>query len=160
MQDGLRTAEIKTILAPTDLSPASLPGVLGAAEMAQRLRANLILMTVIPKPRATDEAHGRYLDQAEETVRMQLTSWFAHRVPLTGQGLSVRCLAIFGTPADAILGAARTEAVDLIVMTTHGRAGLTRLLHGSVAEAVVRASPSPVLTIRTDETPAKRAVAA
>ncbi len=161
MTGALRSAAINTILAPTDLSPASLQGVIRAAELAQRLRAHLILMTAIPTPRATDEEHGRYLDQAADTVRMQLASWFARQIPpALRQGLSVRFLAVVGTPAHAILQVANTEGVDLIVMATHGRSGLRRLLHGSVAEAVVRGSPRPVLTIRTDGAPAHTAAAA
>jgi nucleotide-binding universal stress UspA family protein len=53
-----------------------------------------------------------------------------------------------GDPAEAIIRLAQTEDVDMIVMGTHGRRGLTRLLMGSVAEAVVRAAPCPVLTVK------------
>jgi nucleotide-binding universal stress UspA family protein len=148
----LRSAAIKTILAPTDLSPGSLSGVIKAAELAHRFQANLILMTAVPKPRGTAEQHGRYLDQAADTVRMR----FTRQVPAAvRQGLSVRFLAVVGTPVDMILQVANTEEVDLIVMATRGRSGLRRLLYGSVAEGVVRVSPSPVLTIRTDGTPAR-----
>lgn len=153
---ALRSAAIKTILAPTDLTPASLPGVIRAAELAQRCQANLILMTAVPKPRATAEQHGRYLDQAADTVRMQLASWFARQAPAAvRKGLSVRFLAVVGTPVPTILQVANAEGVDLIVMATRGRSGLRRLLYGSVAEGVVRVSPSPALTIRTDGTPGR-----
>lgn len=159
----MKTAQwsaIKTILAPTDLSPGSVPGVIRAAELSQRLRANLILVTAIPKPGPTDEAHGRYLDQIMDTTRMRLASWFAGCVPhAVRQGLSVKFLAVIGTTVRVILGAADIEAVDLIVMATHGRSGLRRLLHGSVAEEVVRTSPCPVLTVRAD-TARTRATAA
>lgn len=156
MKRTLRSAAIKTILAPTDLSPGSLSGVIKAAELAHRFQANLILMTAVPKPRVTAEQHGRYLDQTAGTVRMQLASWFARQVPAAmRQGLSVRFLAVIGTPVDMILQVANTEGVDLIVMATRGRSGLRRLLYGSVPEGVVRVSPSPVLTIPTDGTPAR-----
>ncbi len=65
VQDALRWAAIHTILAPTDLSAASLPGVLQTAELAQRLRARLILMTAIPRSRAT----GR---PADIWIRLQI----------------------------------------------------------------------------------------
>ena len=156
MKRTLRSAAIKAILAPTDLSPGSLSGVIKAAEFAHRFQAKLILMTAVPKPRATAEQHGRYLDQAADTVRMQLASWFARQVPAAvRQSLSVRFLAVVGTPVPTILQVASTEGVDLIVMATRGRSGLRQLLYRSVAEAVVRVSPSPVLTIRTDGTPAR-----
>lgn len=53
-----------------------------------------------------------------------------------------------GSPAEVILQYARENAIDLIVMGTHGRRGLNRLLLGSVAEEVVRRSEVPVLTVR------------
>jgi nucleotide-binding universal stress UspA family protein len=55
---------------------------------------------------------------------------------------------LYGDPASEIVRLAGEEQVDLIVMGTHGRTGLMRLLMGSVAEAVVRRAPCPVLTIR------------
>jgi nucleotide-binding universal stress UspA family protein len=52
-------------------------------------------------------------------------------------------------PADVILELARNAKVDLIVMGTHGRRAMERLLIGSVAERVVRAAPCPVVTVRS-----------
>ncbi len=56
-----------------------------------------------------------------------------------------------GTPSREIVGYAREEACDLVVMGTHGRGGLGRLIRGSVAERVVRSATVPVLTVRADE---------
>lgn len=56
---------------------------------------------------------------------------------------------VMGPPADAIVDLAKEQGADLIVLGTHGRTGLMRLLMGSVAEAVVRRSPCPVLTYRS-----------
>jgi len=56
-----------------------------------------------------------------------------------------------GSPAEVILRYARENTIDLIVMGTHGRRGLNRLLLGSVAEEVVRRSEAPVLTVRMTE---------
>jgi nucleotide-binding universal stress UspA family protein len=56
-----------------------------------------------------------------------------------------------GTPWEEILGAAREKGADLIVVGTHGRRGVSHLLIGSVAEKVVRASPVPVLTVRSGQ---------
>jgi nucleotide-binding universal stress UspA family protein len=55
-----------------------------------------------------------------------------------------------GSPAKEILGYAADSDADVVVMGTHGRSGVDRLLLGSVAEKVVRSSPIPVLTIRVD----------
>ncbi len=59
----------------------------------------------------------------------------------------------YDTPAEAIADAARFRKVDLIVMSTHGRSGLGRLVLGSVAESVLRATSTPILLLRP-ETPA------
>jgi nucleotide-binding universal stress UspA family protein len=58
-----------------------------------------------------------------------------------------------GNPWREIVDYAERSGVDLVVMGTHGRGGLNRLLLGSVAERVVRASPVPVLTVRVGERP-------
>jgi nucleotide-binding universal stress UspA family protein len=53
-----------------------------------------------------------------------------------------------GDPADAIIRTVESDGADMIVMGTHGRRGISRLLMGSVAEAVVRRAPCPVLTVK------------
>jgi nucleotide-binding universal stress UspA family protein len=68
---------------------------------------------------------------------------------LAKKGVRVRTRVALGLPADEILAAAKVTGADLIAMATHGRAGLGRALFGSVAESVLRASPIPVLLIRT-----------
>ena len=62
-------------------------------------------------------------------------------------GPALRGRLVAGDPTDAILDAAR-EGYDLVVMSTHGRSGLERVLIGSVAEKVVRQAVCPVLTVR------------
>jgi hypothetical protein len=58
-------------------------------------------------------------------------------------------LLLVGDPASAILRVTQELPADLIVMGTHGRTGLGRLLMGSVAEQVVRKAPCPVVTVKT-----------
>lgn len=67
-----------------------------------------------------------------------------------------------GNPDENIVEEAKKEAVDLIVISTHGRTGLSHMLMGSVTEKVVRHAPCPVLSIRPDREwkTAQRAVAA
>jgi nucleotide-binding universal stress UspA family protein len=61
---------------------------------------------------------------------------------------------ITGDPSTAVARLAESEGVDLIIMGTHGRTGISRLLMGSVAEAVVRRAPCPVLTYKQPSTEA------
>lgn len=67
---------------------------------------------------------------------------------LEHEGLTVGCLTPEGPAAQSILNHARAADTNLIAMTTHGRGGLGRLVFGSVAEAVLRAAPCPVLLVR------------
>ncbi|MEK7715145.1 MAG: universal stress protein, partial [candidate division NC10 bacterium] len=63
-------------------------------------------------------------------------------------GIPVRWALEVGVPFEEIVKAAEKEGADMIVMGTHGRSGLNRLLLGSVAERVIRLAPCPVLTVR------------
>ena len=66
-------------------------------------------------------------------------------------GVKTRQQIIVGNPRHEILNVADSEAVDLIVIGTHGRRGFSRILHGSVAEAVVRHAPCSVLSVKRPE---------
>jgi nucleotide-binding universal stress UspA family protein len=83
--------------------------------------------------------------QAEHDAKTVLASFRS-----LSQGLStLECVQI-GKPAQQTLNAARTWSADLIVMGNHGRHGVSRALLGSVAEAVMRHGPCPVLLIRAE----------
>lgn len=64
---------------------------------------------------------------------------------LKGRGISVKAVVTVGIPADVILDYTKQNDVDLIIMSTHGRSGISRWFFGSVAEKVIRHSPIPVL---------------
>ncbi|MFH1638708.1 MAG: universal stress protein [Chloroflexota bacterium] len=66
---------------------------------------------------------------------------------LKKDGITIRTVVIQGKPAEEILDYAAKNQVDLIIMTTHGRSGVSRFAFGSVAEKVIRSSPLPVLSI-------------
>jgi nucleotide-binding universal stress UspA family protein len=69
-------------------------------------------------------------------------------VKAKGAGVRARGLLLEGSAAEAIVRAARSKRANVIVMGTHGRTGLARLLMGSVAERVVGTAPCPVMTVR------------
>jgi hypothetical protein len=75
----------------------------------------------------------------------------AQQDDLREQGFDVRILLGDTFPIEAIVAAALTEDIDLIVMATHGRRGLARWLLGSVADEVVRLAPCPVLLVRQNK---------
>ena len=72
---------------------------------------------------------------------------------LRGRGLTVDCDRPEGPAGEQVVGRARELGADLIAMTTHGRGGLERLVFGSVADAVLRSAPCPVLLVRESEGP-------
>lgn len=67
------------------------------------------------------------------------------------EGIEIDCQVLEGSPAREIVRYADEQDCDLVVMGTHGRGGINRLLLGSVAEQVVRTSPVPVLTVRVGD---------
>jgi nucleotide-binding universal stress UspA family protein len=132
------------ILVPHDLEPTSDPALAYARELARRDNAELVLLHVMPNPFLRAVA----ADPRDITfgTRRQLVSRLPHE-DVNGSRTRV-AIEHSDYAADAILDFAKNEKVDLIVMGTHGRRAMERLLMGSVAERVVRLAPCPVLTVR------------
>jgi universal stress protein A len=158
---------IRAILVPADLSGCSENAFRVAHALARDYRARLIVLHVATPPpfvtpgeleRVLQRPDG-YLAELEGRLReeeRQLRLVYAADSPA---GVEFRVES--GDPAVEILAVAREAACDLIVMGTHGRTGLGRLLMGSVAEQVVRKAACPVLTVKvpfpSDLGPAGRA---
>jgi len=138
---------LRDVLVATDFSPPSdaalrygraLARAFGARLHVLHVAENLFLRPIASDPHAIRAGALRTLeDQLTADDRSQLHA--------------CTVLETSDDPADAIADYARTASVDLIVMGTHGRSGLSQLLVGSVAEHVVRTAPCPVLTIRQPE---------
>lgn len=140
----------RVVLAPTDMSALSVAAVSHGSALAQEAGATLVLFTVV-SPREVEEglAQGRFLDTQFEEMRAQLLWWFTTFVPAeVRQRVSVRALPTVGHPEQEIVAAAESLHAWMIVIATHGRTGLRRALLGSVAEAVLRHAPCPVVTVR------------
>ncbi len=142
----------RRILMATDFSPASEAALERAAKLTRECSATLSILHVYePPPAAASVAYlpvDGYLDslvaartQAEARMQQLLS-----RDVL--KGLEVRGVVIKGLPGTRIVETAIREGADLIVMGTHGRRGLSRLILGSVAAMVIAVAPCPVLTIR------------
>ena len=86
---------------------------------------------------------------AEETLEVRVTD-------LRQRGIKARWRLQVGVPFEAIVRVAEEEQAGMIVMGTHGRSGLNRVLLGSVAERVIRLAPCPVLTVRQTKSGASR----
>jgi universal stress protein A len=141
----------KRILVPLDFSEQSLRALAYAKTLAKPFAASLDLLHVVPNPYIADPS-GRYtplpqnfLDELEQDARTRLNEVLT---PDERKAFSVRSIVKVGDPLFEIVEYARLEHVDLIVMGTHGRTGISHLFLGSVAERVVRTAPCPVLTVR------------
>lgn len=143
--------QFRRILLATDFSPLSAAATDYACEIADRFDAELhIIHTLEYHLEATPVfelglAMSTYIQESRTAAQESLGKvldgeWAAkHRVVFA---------ILDGTPKTEIVQYASQEKCDLIVLSTHGRTGLTHVLMGSVAEYVVRTSPCPVMTIR------------
>ena len=137
---------ITNILCPTDLSAFAQAALPIACSLARDYGATLILLHVRPDPVTYVGEFGAIPPEPrepDETLKARMRQC----LPANFKGV-VECHVQDGEAVEEILKTAQSRHCDLIVLGTHGRSGLTRLLVGSVAEAVLRKAPCPVLTIR------------
>jgi nucleotide-binding universal stress UspA family protein len=141
--------KLARILAPTDRSAFSEKAVAYARNLAKQFGAELHVLRVVADE---DKALAEYAvtgivdpERGDDQGR-----WLAELVGETGDVRRVEAVQVGTNVPDAIVRYARHNAIDLIVLATHGRTGLTHLLMGSVAEKVVRSAPCPVLTLRPE----------
>jgi nucleotide-binding universal stress UspA family protein len=135
---------IHTILHPTDFSDRAREAFRVACDFARDYNAALVVLHVMPPPILSDE--GILIDDfcdAREQVRQPLES-----LRPDDPSVHVRHEVAQGDAAEEIVRTAQEIDCDLIVLGTQGRTGLVRFVLGSVAEAVLRTAPCPVLTVR------------
>jgi nucleotide-binding universal stress UspA family protein len=149
---------IKNILVPTDFSDFSKYALNYAIAFAQNFKARIILIHITPE-RELDSIRQvstyfepgkleNLLKERESEDRKQLEEFIP---PELKEGIKVETVHKVGIPFVEIIRTAREREVDLIVIATHGRSGLSHMLFGSVAEKVVRKAPCPVFSIRHPE---------
>ena len=133
------------ILYPTDFSTTGQTALEMATSLARDRGGTLLIMHVEELP--TAYGGGEFYYGLEEPNREELQRMLAEVVP-TDPAVPHEHRLMLGSPASSIVHLAEKEGVEMIVMPTHGRTGLTRLLMGSVAEEVVRKAKCPVLTVK------------
>jgi nucleotide-binding universal stress UspA family protein len=136
----------KKILFPTDFSHLSDAALEHATTLARETGATLLVLHVEEPPIAYGGGEMYYgiPDPDDHEMRRMLAAIRPH-----DPAVHVEHRMVTGDPADEIVKVADEEHVDLIVMGTHGRTGLRRMLMGSVAESVVRRANCPVLTFKS-----------
>ncbi len=143
--------EIKSILFPTDFSEGSSQALQYAIDLAKRYEAKLYVVHVIYD---VVKASGWYvphmsIDQMykdiEEGAKKELERFGLEEL----SGIkNIERKVLMGVPHEEIMNFASKNKIDIIVMGTHGRKGIDRILFGSTAAQVVRFAPCPVLTVR------------
>lgn len=143
--------KFREIAVTTDFSDRSLRALPYAVGLAELFNARLrVVYAYEPVPRVTDVAWtGTSLDALEKNDRDKaqtaLENIVSEQVP---ESIRAEAVVLDGKPVHAIIQYAENENIDLIVMSTAGRTGLTHVLLGSTAEALVRKAPCPVLTVK------------
>jgi universal stress protein A len=146
--------KIERILFPIDFSEGSMNALDYAVSLSKEYNAKLYLLHVVHDISMTagwQVPHIRvdelYRDM-EEGAKKQIEKCCEEDLR---DVKDVEKIVIRGIPDEEILKVARDEKIDIIVIGTHGRTGIDRLLFGSTAEKVVRRSPCPVLSVRLPE---------
>jgi len=147
---GSVMSELQRVCCAVDLSEASRLALVESAEVARRFGAELTVVYVQQPvaPAAIDAlaAPSNLAAQAAAELELALEAWCSEAEQIAGR--PVRSAVLSGEPAREIVRYARDKGVDLVVLATHGRTGLRRVVLGSVAEHVVRHAPCTVLVVR------------
>jgi nucleotide-binding universal stress UspA family protein len=137
---------IKKILHPTDFSAASHYALELAFSLARDHGARVVLLNVVEPPFYGGEPLMPMATLPD--LRTEAENWFA-TLPKPRGDIETKQVIAEGDPVMQILRVAADEQVDFIVLGTHGRTGLSRLLMGSVAENVIRRAQCPVVAVKT-----------
>lgn len=139
-----------TIVVPTDGSEGAAAAAEHAVDIAGRYDATLHALYVVDVGALSYGSAGVEVGAIETGMREAGAAAVADVAEVT-EAAGVECVTevVEGVPHAAIVEYAEDRDADLLVMGTHGRTGIDRLLLGSVAEKVVRSSDVPVLTVRT-----------
>jgi universal stress protein A len=148
--------EIRSILLPTDFSEHAAYALSYATSLARRFGAALVCVHVIEPMMPAVGYAGLSEPLPMVDVSDQLEESAARELPkIAGSdecaGLAVEEVIAHGDAATEIVRVASEREIDLIVIASHGRTGLGRILFGSTAESVVRHAPCPVLVVKPNQ---------
>jgi universal stress protein A len=139
---------IKSLLCPVDFSEMSKAVLDYAVFMAQSHQAELRLVHVVDQLHGFDSYKILHMTAIEITHEMERQAKTQLKELIADLAVPATFEVRFGRAADEIVIQAKEDKVDLVVMGSHGRSGISHMLVGSVAESVVRHAPCPVLVVR------------
>jgi nucleotide-binding universal stress UspA family protein len=145
----------KKILVPLDGSSLAERAINHAAEIARGTGAEVIFLQVVQVPLGkVPEAGASEEVTSIQEVAAQAKAYLNMVASRIGkEGVRVRTVVLEGAADGAILGFAHSEDVDILVMSTHGRTGLSKALMGSVAEKVMLTTKRPVMLVKPERIP-------
>jgi nucleotide-binding universal stress UspA family protein len=139
---------LNTVVVPWDFSPMSKSALEAALEMVETPdKIELIHVTPFPPPMEYGMMWGTL---TEPDIQNNLAKSF-EKAMQEGGFPELKFTSMFGDPGSAIAEFAKSKEAGLVVISSHGHTGLSRVFLGSVAERVVRLSPCPVLVLRGGE---------
>jgi nucleotide-binding universal stress UspA family protein len=140
-----RRLSLSRLLVATDFSASSKAALSAAVVLAKRLNGRVVLVHAA-EPSGSLQA-GPF--RVDELSRKRYAQQFQKMISASrADEVITDKIVITGNPVEVILAQAKHETADLIVVGTHGRRGMKRLMLGSVAEAVVRRAPCPVFVVK------------
>jgi len=150
--------KFKRIVVPVDFSDSSQRALQFAADLSKPFGAELIVLYVVePVLYVVPDYSGAQSSALAQLARDQMQAARAELARIerryARRRIKLRTQIGNGRPAQVIVDAAKQAKADLIVMATHGRSGVSRLVMGSVAERVVRTATCPVLTLHSAAAP-------
>ncbi len=145
--------KVRSILLPTDFSDCANFALPYAAGIARATGASLLVVHVVETVVPAVGYSGMSEPLPIADISEQLEESAEREMPRVAEreecaGLNVEEMIVHGDAATEIVRVARERRVDLIVISSHGRTGLGRILFGSTAEAVVRHATCPVLVVK------------
>ncbi|NTU68513.1 MAG: universal stress protein [Chlorobiaceae bacterium] len=135
--------QLSKILCPTDYSDSSDKAVRYAIELARRVNAHVRFLHI----QSPDVSIVRDAEEQDNPLSDGFTKLLMAEKK---KGLMADVKVVSGVPTEAIISHAHEWFADLIIMGSHGRTGLMRIMMGSVAEAVFRSVAIPVLLVKQD----------
>jgi len=150
VDDDDRSINIKRVLCPLDFSEFSQEALPHAVNLCRDFGATLVLCHVVdPRMDYAEWTAQAMVNNSEHLVAASQT----HLEQLVEQikGLSTEVKVIIGVPASTLIGLVEEENIDLVVMPTHGRKGISHALLGSTAETLATKAPCPVLTVHPND---------
>jgi nucleotide-binding universal stress UspA family protein len=144
----------KTILVPTDFGPAAEDALTYATSLAIAVSARVILLNVVRIPALGMVEMGAVVTAGVMDSTLVASQLELNKLTSRHGGTKIETMVRTGESHHVILEVAAEVTADLIVMGTHGRHGIRRLVLGSVAEAIVRSATCPVLTVHAIATAA------